>query len=229
MFNKIQQLIEEKIQDVQATSRELEEGFSDPLARQTRWTPARSGGTKGRSRRLVQSDSERLTFRPIKRNLLLCALPLLIGAYIITFQPLQNIQSTWFQATVGLVFLVMGSMLGYRLCTPIVIDKGIGACWTGWRAPASAEVARDQKGCAALGDVRAVQVIPERLRYTEATFSYEVNLVLADSSRVNLVDHSSKSVIREDAQTLGKFLDVPVWDASNFPPDRMPTSLSGGT
>lgn len=228
MFNKIQQLIEEQIQDVQAASRDLEEGFGDPLARQTRWTPARSGGTKGRSRRLVKSGSDRLTFRPTKRKVLLCALFVLIGAYVILFQPVENSEPAWSQSAVGLVFLVMGLVLGYRASTPVVVDKRLGACWTGWRAPSSAEAAQNQEGGAKLSDVRAVQVLPERLRNTEATSSYEINLVLADSSRVNLVDHSSKSVIREDAQTLGKFLDVPVWDASNFPPDQIQASLSGG-
>lgn len=228
MFSKIQQLIEERTQDAQAAVRDMEEGFGDPLARQTQWTPVRSGGTKGWARRLVQSGSDRLTFRPTKRKLLFCAVPVLVGVYIIVFQPIQNSGPSWSQSVVGLVFLAMGLMIGYRLCTPVVVDKRLGACWTGWRAPASAEAARDQDGGAALGDVRAVQVIPERLRNTESKFSYEVNLVLADSNRINLVDHSRRSVIREDAQTLGRFLDVPVWDASSLPPGVTPASRSGG-
>jgi len=55
----------------------------------------------------------------------------------------------------------------------------------------------------------------------------EVNLVLADGNRMNLVDHSNQSAIREDAQALSAFLDLPVWDASGFPPHQLSTAFSG--
>lgn len=227
MLNKIQQLIEERTEAAQAAVRDMEEAFGDPLASLTDWTPARRGGTKGRSRSLVQSGSERLTFRPTVRMLLFYAVPVLAGAGLIIFQPIQDLEPTWLQSATGLVFLVMGLVFGYRASIPVVVDKHVGACWTGWRAPGSAEAARDQQSGAALTDIRAVQVIPERLRHKESLVSYEVNLVMADGSRLNLVDHSSQSVIREDAQTLGAFLDVPVWDASSFPPHDLPAVLSG--
>ena len=42
--------------------------------------------------------------------------------------------------------------------------------------------------------------------------SYELNLVLQDGERLNVVDHGSFDVLREDAAKLGEFLGVPVWD-----------------
>lgn len=50
----------------------------------------------------------------------------------------------------------------------------------------------------------------------ESSHGYEINLVLADGSRINLVHHGARSIISEDAKTLGSFLEVPVWDASGF-------------
>jgi hypothetical protein len=102
--------------------------------------------------------------------------PVLAGAGIIIFQPIQDIEPAW-ESIFGLVFVVMGLGLGYRISP-------------------------------------------------EALLSYEINLVLTDGSRLNLVDHSIQSVIREDAQTLGAFLDVPVWDASSFPAHELPAALS---
>ncbi len=45
-------------------------------------------------------------------------------------------------------------------------------------------------------------------------YSYELNLVLDDGSRINVVDHGNLDRLRGDAQTLSRFLDKPVWDAT---------------
>ena len=45
-------------------------------------------------------------------------------------------------------------------------------------------------------------------------YSYELNLVLEDGSRVNVVDQGNLKRLRSDAQTLSRFLDKPVWDAT---------------
>ncbi|MGD9320846.1 MAG: hypothetical protein PVH99_12810, partial [Desulfobacteraceae bacterium] len=44
-------------------------------------------------------------------------------------------------------------------------------------------------------------------------YSYELNLVLRDSKRTNVMDHGDYEKLREDAQTLSQFLEKPVWDA----------------
>ena len=38
------------------------------------------------------------------------------------------------------------------------------------------------------------------------------NLVLADGSRVNVVDHGDLGQVRADAAMLAEFLSVPLWD-----------------
>ena len=44
--------------------------------------------------------------------------------------------------------------------------------------------------------------------------SYELNVVLDDASRRNLVCHGDHARLRQDASTLAAFLNVPLWDAS---------------
>jgi hypothetical protein len=44
-------------------------------------------------------------------------------------------------------------------------------------------------------------------------YSYELNLVLNDGSRINVVDHGNLKQLRSDTQTLSQFLGKPVWDA----------------
>jgi hypothetical protein len=45
-------------------------------------------------------------------------------------------------------------------------------------------------------------------------YSYELNLVLDDGSRINVVDHGNLERLRSDANALSQFLDKPVWDAT---------------
>ncbi|MEL6133809.1 MAG: hypothetical protein AAFR59_10645 [Bacteroidota bacterium] len=42
--------------------------------------------------------------------------------------------------------------------------------------------------------------------------SYELNLVLKDARRIQIVDHTYIQQIRTDAAQLRDFLEIPVWD-----------------
>ncbi|MDP6491172.1 MAG: hypothetical protein QGG69_05335 [Kiritimatiellia bacterium] len=58
------------------------------------------------------------------------------------------------------------------------------------------------------------QLLSEYCRSDKSSYySYELNLVLQDGSRINVVDHGNKTKLREDAATLSEFLGRPVWDA----------------
>ena len=45
-------------------------------------------------------------------------------------------------------------------------------------------------------------------------YSYELNLVLHDGSRINVVDQGNLKRLRSDANAFSQFLDKPVWDAT---------------
>jgi hypothetical protein len=63
-------------------------------------------------------------------------------------------------------------------------------------------------------DVYALQIIKERVRSKSSSyFSYELNLILKDKERVNLLDHGKYNLVREDADMLASVLGVPLWDA----------------
>ena len=51
-------------------------------------------------------------------------------------------------------------------------------------------------------------------KYRRAQVRYELNLVLNSGERLNVVSHGDPKRIREDASTLGEFLEKPVWDAT---------------
>ena len=67
-----------------------------------------------------------------------------------------------------------------------------------------------------LGEIHGIQIIKEYCSTKNGGYySYELNLVLKDASRVNVLDHGNGARLRRDADELAGFLGgVPVWDGS---------------
>ena len=66
----------------------------------------------------------------------------------------------------------------------------------------------------ALETIHALQLISEWVSSDDGGYhSFELNLILKDGGRLNVVDHGGQDRIREDAKVLSDFLNVPVWDA----------------
>jgi hypothetical protein len=74
------------------------------------------------------------------------------------------------------------------------------------------------KNMTPLREIRAIQVIGENCSGSKGSRyrSYEINLVLRDASRVNVIDHGNISQILLDAQQIATRLSVPMWDVSSF-------------
>ena len=61
--------------------------------------------------------------------------------------------------------------------------------------------------------IYALQIIPERINYHNNNYvSYELNLILKDSSRVLVVDHWDLSEIRNNAQVISQKLNIKIYD-----------------
>jgi hypothetical protein len=70
----------------------------------------------------------------------------------------------------------------------------------------------------ALGEIHALQLISEHCTSDNSSYySYELNLVLADGRRINVVDHGNRATLYSDADSLAAFLGVPIWDATAGP------------
>ena len=68
---------------------------------------------------------------------------------------------------------------------------------------------------APLSSIHALQLLSEFVSGSKSSYhSYELNLVLNDGSRINVVDHGNLDRLRSDANTLSRFLDKPIWDAT---------------
>ena len=85
--------------------------------------------------------------------------------------------------------------------------------WKGKKAPKLSGNQQQSSDLIYVNDVHTFQIISERVRSKNGSYlSYELNLVLKDGNRVNIVDHGKQSQILIDADTLSHLLAKPVWD-----------------
>lgn len=199
--------------------------FGDPLALRTEWKPAKRGGANFRTRKLSEAGASRLEFRATLGAKLLYALVLgfaLTGLGVTTAGLLGEAEppaSSFIPPAVCLLFVGVGALLFWWGVRPVVFDKSSGYFWIGRKGPDQVFNPDKLKGVAQLSEVHALQILPELCKTKNSHYySFELNLVLRDGERRNVVDHGNLRGLLADAETLSAFLQVPLWDASAFIP-----------
>lgn len=219
----IKQLLQ-RIQNLAAGGRDAFDPsvFNDPLATQTDWVPAKSGGANFRTHNLVTVSPDRLEFRASIAAKLFGMLFLLAGLGVMVGFSAVNIQSgraafnmeTVFPVIFGAIFTCVGAAVLYFFTQPVVFDRKKGFFWKGRTAPDEVLRKDSIKHFAELDRIHALQLLSEYCRGNKSSYySYEINLVLTDGNRINVVDHGNAQKIREQAETIAEFLKKPVWDA----------------
>ncbi|MBI4429021.1 MAG: hypothetical protein HY562_07865 [Ignavibacteriales bacterium] len=195
--------------------------FGDPVALSTQWTPAMGGGANFRTHKLIEVSPYRVEFRSSILTKVFYFVFMIFGlgftilvtaALILGKAPAMEMI---FPALLGLLFFVVGVLMFYFGSAPIVFDKTTGYFWRGRKSPQDVGDVRSLKHATPLSKIHALQLISEYVRGNKTSYySYELNIVLPDGSRLNVVDHGSLEKLRKDAKTLSKFLGKPIWDAS---------------
>ena len=198
--------------------------FGDPHALQTEWTPLQSGGSNFRTHRLTGLNAGRAEFVPSPIARVFYGVFILLGAAIPTGIVLSQYFDSGslsigpgmlFPGLAGALFIGMGGFLMYRGTTPVVFDAARGLYWKGRRTPDQLSL-QSGDNWARFSDIHALQLLSEHVRGNDSSYySYELNLVLEDGRRLNVVDHGDATQLREDAQTLSQFIGKPIWDAAN--------------
>jgi hypothetical protein len=113
---------------------------------------------------------------------------------------------------IGFCFIVAGTCLFYFGTAPIVFDKTNGFFWKGRKVPDRNYDKQAVKYFAKLKHIHALQIVSEYIKSDKKSYySYELNIVLKDGRRINVIDHGKKDKVQEDAKTLSLFLGKPVW------------------
>lgn len=190
------------------------------------WSPAKPGGASFKSHQLVTVSADRVEVRPSKKMFLFCLVLMAMGAgvtgkFLLAGIRQGDLTSTLMQTLIGMLFVVMGGLILLTSSKRGVFDLSLGGYWRGANHLNSPQALTEQPEWAWLQEIKALQLVGElvaRNRKDEGRrryfVSYELNLVLGDGSRINVMDHSDRNQLRQDAETLGQFLGVPVLERS---------------
>ncbi len=196
--------------------------FNHPLAAEVDWHPMKGGGSNFQTHRLDSSNADLLVFRATKGTLWFCGIFSVIGLLGVVI-PLAIFitqgSSDWglllFGVLFGGAFLAVGLLMYYFMTIPRVFDTFYGCFYKARKKPIHTMDSNNKQALTNLSDIKAIQVIRERISSKNGSYhSYEINLVLNDASRINVIDHGKHQAVIEDAETLALNLGVPLWDAS---------------
>ena len=196
--------------------------LNDSVAMQTDWTPVEKGGASFQTHKLVAVNSNRIEFRVLMAIKLSYLIFLLAGIAMITGGFYAMLSSEAFSLTeetfvaffLGLIFAALGGSLLRFGTASIVFDQRRGYFWKGRKAPDEILHTEALENFAKLEQIHALQLISEYCRSDKTShYSFELNIVLKDGSRINVVDHGNQKKLRDDATALSEFLGKPVWDA----------------
>jgi len=184
----------------------------EPVAALTTWEPLVGGGANFKTRRLVPVDGSRVEFPASAGARLFVGV---FGAFGVGSLAFAIGAGHWAPALFGVAFTGIGAALWWFGTTPVVFDRRQGAFWRGRTAPNETVNRAALKHYALLADIHALQILEERVASDDGAYSsYELNLVLRDGRRLNVMDHGDYEALRADAATMGTFLGCPVWDAA---------------
>lgn len=175
------------------------------------WKPMRGGGTNFKTRKLVKKDSNRIEF---KKTLFLNIVPFLsiipFFVWVFVFFPSGELVIQILSLLPPLAFMIFGAIVYVKTNKSIVFDKTHGYYWKRKGEPNFNSM--DDKGLVKLSEIVSLQIIQELVSGSKKSYmSYEINLILKDNSRLNVIDHGDKDSLIQDAQQLADFLEKPLW------------------
>lgn len=189
-----------------------------PIASKTAWSPLVPGGTVHKTHDIRVLSKTRAIFSTTAQSRLFSFFVIAIGLSGLGLGLFRMFEmATPFNSAltllVGTMFTAAGLWMYKSGERSIIFDKSVGAFWAGKQPTASKLKTASDKWCK-LEDIAGIQVISEQIGWEKFDMvSYELNLVLKDSRRLNVVDHGNLRQVKSDAIRLSKFLQVPVWDA----------------
>ncbi len=199
--------------------------YQDETASKISWEPLKSGGASFCTHTLQESSVGRYEYKPSGATKLFALIFLILGLLaMIGFAVLgltEERRFLYFGVPFGSIFFIIGLVIYLFLSAPCVFDFNAGVYYRG-RKSAKNDLSPDNKTKCWLNNIYAIQLIRERCvsrssdrkRIAHDYYSYELNLVLKDGTRLNVIDHGKLEVIIADAEKLGQLLKVPVWNAA---------------
>ncbi|MEH6456152.1 MAG: hypothetical protein V7749_07510 [Cocleimonas sp.] len=198
---------------------DTQQGHLKELALKVEWTPLSGGGSNFKTSFLKRINSSRLEVQRSKGGVLFGGVFATVGLGIVFIGGYTIFKENGLDWEIlipvlfGGIFATVGLAMFYWP-RPRVFDLRKGWFWAGDKSLAREQDFMKMKYSSRLSDIEAIQIVSERVSggkggsYT----SWEINLVSKDGQRLNVMDHGKNESIIADAQLLGEFLGVPVWE-----------------
>lgn len=178
--------------------------------------PCYNGGASFKTHSLSKT-SNGFAFKPSINGLAFALVFALTGLGIFSFGIYKIIIGTTtseylFLLLFGAVFLAAGIFILLLFLRPRVFNKNSNYYYKGFRK----NVNRENKNYVSLNRIIALQLIGETISSDNGSYkSFELNLVLDDATRLNVVDHGNLKKLIIDTEILSNFLNVPIWHAES--------------
>ncbi|MEP0265203.1 hypothetical protein [Dokdonia sp.] len=192
--------------------------FNHPLAEKTSWEPLKHGGSSHKNVNLIKVDNNTLEYKPntvskVFTYLFLVGPILFLVIRHFVFKNDDNNSEVLF-LLVPIAMTIGGAVTTYFLHRPHKFDKKLGYHYKSYKNPTSKRDIQSSHGWTLLSSVEGIQIIKERVKTKNSSYkSYEINLVLENGSRKNVIDHGNYEAVKKNAKTIADFLGVPYWDA----------------
>jgi hypothetical protein len=222
LLDSITEAITDSIDAYQNKQRQLLEwileSIHDPFAKEIEWTPLMRGGASFGTHTILINSQGNLEFKASLFSKLLPAFFIGIGLFMESITLIVIIGTGTFNNGMIIPFLmssifVIGWIYAYSNYTkPVVFDRQNGYYYKGKPKMNYWMLNPTDKNIIPLSSIYAIQIITERVSTKNSSFlSYEINLVLDDKRRINIVDHGNIERIQADSKQLSEYLGVPVW------------------
>jgi hypothetical protein len=178
------------------------------------WQPATSWASNFQSHQLARTGSNKLEFIPTTVTKILFAFLVCLPAIAFRmfsygwFIGVAPFKTVILGLVAGLVFAFAGRSIYNIAFTPRVFDLNQQFYYAVEKSLLG-NITETKK---ALSDVIALQLLTKEVVDSESNNynSYELNLVLKDGSRQNVICHGNFKNLKKDSDTLSMYLNVPV-------------------
>ena len=200
--------------------------FDDPVALRTGWVPLSPGGSRYITNRLREIAPQVLSFQPTAYRhyqSLVHLLALLVFGNALIASLLRdelniNRPNEWWVISALSQILVGCCVTLVLLNRSVIVDGNAAQVRLGLPSLKWLNqfpwLRRLLCRSVPFAEIYSIQLLDEEVRNPreQMFWSYELNLVLRDGKRINLIDHRNQREIRWDAGDLSRMLNAPIWD-----------------
>lgn len=197
--------------------------FGDSFADTVCWKPLVPGGVNEITRTLPVLKERSLILKATLGQQLTTYFGAFLGMYLIYIltSVASNVGSPIYSNAIYLIssLVALFIIMNFRdIYTPIIFDKKSGYFLRNCKIGESSKRNSLKRSCL-LSDIYAIQIVSEECIQPQKNGfswfeSFEINLILNDSSRLNVIDCANYAHVSKSAGKIGDFLRVPIWNAS---------------